>query len=137
MKPVRDSAGDDLHLDDRWPSCIYKVAADGAELETTADAAGIVERSRDTHRSAALERSQDPAADVAAGTLLGVEGRFTEGRFGFARSGGDVHVALDGDAGGSLAPKDFRDGDFGIRFQEPVAEFAPRKFDDCWKAEVA
>jgi Ca2+-binding RTX toxin-like protein len=64
------------------------------------------------------------------------EWRSADGKFTFIKTGTDLAIAINGDAGGAITLKDFRDGDFGIYLrdarptpQNPVRTFFGDKED--------
>lgn len=56
----------------------------------------------------------------ASWRVSGLQWNSADGRFSYTRSQNDLIIDINGDAGGRITLKDFRDGDFGIRLVEPL-----------------
>jgi Ca2+-binding RTX toxin-like protein len=87
---------------------------------------------RDTDGRGVLRYSFEGASRAIAGAAIKVsdaEWLSADGKFTYGRQGPDLVVTINGDAGGSLLLKDYRDGDFGIRLMGPLTDPSPQNFD--------
>jgi len=87
---------------------------------------------RDTDGKGVLRYSYGAAqSKVIGGAALQISAtqwQSADSRFVYTRTGNDLLVAINGDAGGSLLLRDFRDGDFGIRLLSSPADRAADNF---------
>jgi Ca2+-binding RTX toxin-like protein len=108
---------------------VYEYRASSGILGSGNDGADTV---RDTDGRGVLRYSFEGASRAIAGAAIKVsdaEWLSADGKFTYGRQGPDLVVTINGDAGGSLLLKDYRDGDFGIRLMGPLTDPSPQNFD--------
>lgn len=92
-------------------------ANDGADSIRDTDGKGVL-RYTFTQSGFFSSTVQSTVIADASVQVSGLQWNSADGKFSYTRSQNDLVVTINGDAGGSITLKDFRDGDFGIRLWE-------------------
>lgn len=93
---------------------------DGADTILDTDGKGVL-RYTFTQSGLLSRTAQSTVISDASMRVSGLAWNSADGKFTYLRSQNDLVITINGDAGGSITLKDFRDGDFGIRLWEARA----------------
>jgi len=114
---LEGGAGFDLYAYSGETSFVLPDRNDGEDTVLDSDGKGLIRYtftdSLNTTQSAVIA---DASVKVSDGTWRSADGKFT-----YRTSGNDLLIAINGDAGGSLTLKNFKNGDLGIRLRENPA----------------
>jgi Ca2+-binding RTX toxin-like protein len=116
---LEGGAGLDLYAYRAQNNLVFADSNDGADTIRDTDGKGVIRHTlgqssgiSNVYTSTVIADASDPQPD---GTWRSADGRFTYSPSANAEGGIDLVVTINGETGGSLTLKDFRDGDLGIR----------------------
>jgi Ca2+-binding RTX toxin-like protein len=96
-------------------------ANDGADVISDTDGKGVLRYTR-TQSGVFSNTVQSTVIADASVRTSGIQWHSADGKFSYTRSQDDLIITINGDAGGSITLKDFRDGDFYIHLWEARAD---------------
>ena len=112
---LEGGAGLDVYEYNGGQSFIGNFANDGNDTILDTDGRGVLRYVFNEGGLAGVgAKSTSTIIRDASNRVSGTQWSSTDGKFTYQRSGSDLVVSINGDAGGQITLKDFKEGDFGI-----------------------
>jgi Ca2+-binding RTX toxin-like protein len=114
---LEGGAGLDIYQYNGTKNLLSPDVNDGSDTIRDTDGKGVI---RYTFTEPGLPSSKLHSTVIAEASvkLSDTEWQSADGKFTYTKNGADLVVTINGDAGGSLTLKDFKDGQYGIRLWE-------------------